>query len=543
MNLYEYEINNKGIIYIDKNKFLHFTFSTAILMDIIDKFFKKVKEDIIYYKGDNSYLKDKYFTNEEGITIIYLRKFTYMIKSEYLYEKDYLQLFKERGNWKFKEGNEIDFLYIQGPEFLFKDKSLWNIKTKIVNKLNKDDLTKIKKDKLKEIVNNKFLNNQLSFTLNKKFNPLIAKDFIEKNKVIIMKPTEGYSGKGITIIKNFNDFEKRIKELKKLKNKDNWSNKLNKKNDFISNLYWVLETYIQHPYLYNNKKFHFRIYYIYTSQGNGYIYDKHRLAIAEEDFKLDDFDNKKIHDTHFVVKDDVKIIFLKDILEEENYNNVMDQILMIFKDITINLKAKPYPESDYGFQIFAADLMLRKDLSVKLIEINTNPGFNKDAPQPLEIFNSCLVNIIDNILPPKNDIEKYNNFVPVYLNNINNINLNNLNNRSPLGLNNKELSFIDEIANAWYEEGFGPKSKKDKTGGYYLSCKEGKLDDFHIHLVGPEGKYHKNSWSRKVKERRKWELLDFRLTPKEQAYHIYVKSEFRKNKDCNNYFLKRKLKK
>lgn len=531
INNLKYKVNNEGIIYIENSK-LFFDISTFVLIEVFDNFLKKIKdyikEDYITYKGNNVFLKNKYYTDKKNTTYIYLRKYTAMVKSEYLYDKDYTEIFKERGNWEIKENNYVDFFYLQGPTFLF-NKKYWSVKSKIINRIDKQYHEYLRKDKLSNLINNKFLNLQYNFTLSKKFNPKSAQDFIEKRKVVIMKPADGYSGIGIKIIDNYEDFHKRIKELKKLKNKDNWSIKGTKKTDFISNLYWSLETYIQNPYLYENKKFHFRSYYIYTTENEGFIYNKHRIALAEEDFKLNDFNNTKIHDTHFSVKENVKILFLDDILTEEEYLNIQDQIVMIFKELTENFKAKPYPEAEIAFQIFACDLMITKDLNVKLLELNSNPGFNKDLPQSKEILESVMTNIVDKFFPSKNNIEKKNYFIKV---------TNSLP-RTARGLSKN--SFIGDIAEAWNKEGYGPKAKKDRTGGYYLSCKgkDREIDDFHIHIVGPEGKYHKNSWSRKVRERRRWEALDFRLTAKEQAYHIYVKSEFRKNKDCLDYYLSR----
>ena len=99
-----------------------------------------------------------------------------------------------------------------------------------------------------------------------------------------------------------------------------------------------------------------------------------------------------------------------------------------------------------------------------------------------------------------------------------------------------QKAYIIKVAQSWYKEGYGPKPKSDRTGGYYLACtpEEMRDKDFHVHLVGPDGKFHPNSWSRKVNVRRRWETLDFRLTPKETAFRIYVKSEFRGHPKCKN---------
>lgn len=538
---FKYKISNEEVIFIDKNNFLHFNFDTNTLIEVFDRFLEKIKihlkEDCIFYQGDNVFLKDKYYTNKENLIIIYLRKYSYMIKSEYLESKDYIDFFKKRGNWTESKDdkNYVDFLFIQGGKFL-RNKKLWNIKSLINNNVDRETLKITKKHQQHNIISEefrkKFLNVQEFFELNPKFNPMKYKDFIEKNKIIIMKPTDGFGGKSIYIIDNYEQFVKIIKYLKIEKNKDKWS-KRNKFNEGITRINWVLEKYIIDPHLYDNKKYHFRLYYIHTSDNQGFIYKKLRLAVAEKDYIKKDFKNTQIHDTHFVTNRDIGLIYLDQILSKENYENVFEQILILFNNISNNLKINCYSNTNYCFEIFAADLMLEKNLQVKLLEINTNPGFNIKSGFAPNLLDNILDHIIDNVLPPKNKpLQTTNDIIKVSSKNIE---------RSPKGIiKNYEGNFVDQLAKEWYQEGYGPIPKKDKTGGYYLSCKSGDLDDFHIHVVGSNGKYHRNSWSRKIKERRKWEFLDFKLTAKEQAYHIYVKSDFRKNKDCTDYYLKHK---
>jgi len=552
---YKYIVEGKGEINI-KNNYLVFNIDTKTLIDVFEDFLESIKnkynKKYILYQGDNPFLRDNYLTKNDT-TVIYLRPYTYNIKSEYLEEKDYSHIFKERGNWEKEEdsNNYSDFLYIQGSKFLF-DRESWKIESFISNNADRNSFTSMtKKDKLKNLLSpymgEKFLNKHMYFELTPKLNPIKYKEFIEKEKYLILKPTDGAGGKDIYVIDSYEKFVEIIKKIKQFKNKENWTKKKTKKNNRITKIYWILEKYMINPYLYQGKKFHFRIFYIKTNNSTSYLFDKFRLAVAAKKYIKKDFDNTLIHDTHFVKNEEkLKLIFLDDILNKKDYNYVYNQILILFEDIDTNLNLGCYDNSELCFEIFAADIMLEENLNVKLLELNTNPGFNIESKFPVYMLENCMYHIIDKIMPPKNkNIKIKNHFIALGKNKIGNPRgLSNTSICRTGGLTNTSIcrtggltidqnKFIRDIVINWYKEGFGPIPKKDKTGGYYLTCSNLKEEkDFHIHLVGPGGKYNPNSWSKKVIERRRWQKLDFNLTAKEQAYHIYVKSGFKNNPKC-----------
>lgn len=538
VNNLEYQIEGQGSISVGSDNNLTFDLKTGVLEEIFDRFLDKIKPhikgDYIFYKGDNPFLKNKYLDGDEETVIIFLRKYTYLIESDYLEEVYIKSIFKSRGNWQ--EGNiedgYVDFLFVQGEKQI-RNKKLWTLESLLVNRVTKDSTNSIKKDRFRSFITpslrESFLNPQITLKLTPKTNPEDFRNFIEENGIVIMKPTDGYAGKGIRMIKNFEDFQFHIKELKRIKAKEKWSDKRNKNNEWINNLDWVLERYIIDPHLYKGKKYHFRVYYIFSSSGKSFINKQYRIALALDEYKKEDFNNTRIHDTHY--REEEEIITLEQILKKSDYENVSEQLKMLFSNISQNLSVKCYPESKICFHMFGADIILESDMTIKLIEINSSPGFTqKTSKLAKEFFTNCVYHIVDPILPPKKEVQIEDKFISLTSHK-----------RNPRGaLENTKINFIDELAKSWHNEGYGPIPKKDKTGGYYLTCKEGAINqgDFHIHIVGPRGKIHLNSWSRKVKERRRWEALDFRLTPKEQAYHIYVKSGYRNNSQCLYYYKK-----
>jgi hypothetical protein len=567
INKYKYKVvNDENIILghlsiIDDN-ILNFDIDNFTLINIFPDFLKEVKKNTkikyLIYHGDNPYLNHNYLSENNDV-IIYLKDYNYLILSEYLKPEIYKDFFIKRGNWKEyknKNNNLIDLLIIQGDKFLF-DKSLWDYNSIINNKVDKDSIKNLKKDSFQNLVSpslrKSFIVDKIKFVLYPKLKTDSFKEFIDKYKILILKPVDGHGGKEIRMIEGFDDFNKQIKELKKIKEKDNWSVKRNKRNEHINKTDWVLEEYINEPLLYDGKKFHIRVYIIYYNDKKTFIYNKFRLAIAKENYKLEDYKNKDIHDSHFYVyeeKEKMNLVHLDEILEEDKYKYIIDQMVILFSDIFKKIKNECYKETKYCYQIFAPDIMIERDYTIKLLEINTNPGFNKELNLAEDIFENIMYNIIDDILPPKNYIEDPKGFIKLNLNNNNNnisserrAGFDEIKDINPLGSIRDDINrikFVDELAKSWYLEGYGPKAIKDKTGGFYLTCKlkKGEINnsDFHIHIVGPYGKIHINSWSKKIKERRKWEALDFRLTPKEQAYHIYVKSGYKNDNKCMPYY-------
>lgn len=541
----EYNVsNNQGKILgyikiIEKDK-LFTDLPDRILMDTLNDFFNKIsKKNIKYlkYKGDSAYIKYNFFYHPiKKMNFIYLDKYKYSIKSEFIAQEFVDKIFNERGNWeKDDESKDLELLVKEGITYT-KDKSLWDVESIIGNNVNPNSTLVNNKGKHRKLIPealHKFLPDQINITLTPDFKPINYEKYFEIYPVLILKPVDGWGGHGITVHDNYKSFEKRINQLKELKKNDGWSDKKAKKYDFSNYLNWVLDEYIINPLLYDNRKFHVRVYFIYHQYFNikkAYIYEKIRLAVAEDPYKNSDYNNKKIHDTHYVVKDIMELVYLDEILPKSKYSYVLEQIKMLFTAIGENMNTKCYEENLICYQIYAADVMIDNDYNIKLLEINNQPGFNLMLNTSGMILENIMYHIIDKIFPPKNHVdEPETKFITL-------ININKLNNNdnTSLGRVNDPLTFIDVVAAAWFEEGYGPPPKRDRTGGYYLKCSDDE-ETFHIHIVGAGGRDHPNSWSRKGEERRKWEYLNWLMTPKEQAFYIYFKSGYYKESLCARY--------
>jgi len=346
---------------------------------------------------------------------------TFLVLSEYTKDSFIRNLFKKRGNWQMKEKGKVDFLFIQGDR-LSRERRFWNQRAFIKNRIDLDTIIISQKNqvykKVDKQLRDKYLLAQKSINLGPSFRCSNYKSFIEKYPITILKPIYGYAGKHISTVEDYEDFKKIIKPILEEKKADNWSNRKMKKDDYINRLNWVLEEYVLDPYLYKKKKFHFRPYFIYyhsKEENKAFLYNKFRIAVADQNYVSGDFKNKDIHDTHFTANEKTEAIYLDDFLSRKNYNIIVEQLIELFTNISKNLSVKCYPENDICLQIFAADVMITKNIQIKLIEINTNPGFISDRFLKLNtaghILENIMYHIIDPIFPPKNKINDPEGFI------------------------------------------------------------------------------------------------------------------------------------
>jgi hypothetical protein len=540
--------NVLGYIRVYKNLLLT-NLPDRILIDIVYKFIDKInKENIsksyLIYRGDSAFIKNQFYYNScRDMCLIYLSSYKYSIKSEFIEPKFIKKIFKKRGNWEEQDplnSKEHLQLFVKEGITYTKDKRLWNTKSIIGNNLNPNSTPVSSKNSHRQLIPkslHSFLPDQISFKLTLDFDTDKYKKYFDKYPVLILKPVDGWGGHGITIHDSFHSFSKRIDQLKQIKGRDNWSEKRNKNYDFSNYLNWVLDEYVIDPLLYEGRKFHVRVYFIYHQYLNSkkaYIYEKIRLAIADDPYVPSQFNNTKIHDTHYAVKDVMELVYLDQILKPKKYADIVEQIKMLFTAIAENMETECYHENQICYQVYAADVMINSDYTIKLLEVNSQPGFNLKLNTSGIILENVMYHIVDKILPPKNEIEEpEEKFITLLDIKYPQYDMTRDVKTSRGSLDNP-ITFIDAVANAWFTEGYGPVPKKDRTGGYYLKCSEDE-QTLHIHIVGAGGKFHPNSWSRKGEERRKWEYLNWWMTPKEQAYYMYFKSGYYKEATCVRY--------
>ena len=336
-----------------------------------------------------------------------MSKFTYLIKSNNIDMKMIRKELKELKEVKEVNNNisYVDILYVS-HEYYHLNK--YFIKSKFKNMIDNEKYKIAQKDNLTSTLystNKKYLFedyriNFLDYYKNmdklKKF-----KSLFKNNKVWIFKPSAGFSGLMIEIFNNYDDFFNFCNKLKesyshkwiKLKTGD----KLNISNNYM----WVLQEYLSEPLLFEEKKFHFRVYFIYYYKKNkkyGYwVKDLIPIYTAKKKYKNSDYSNKDIHDSHY--RHTQKYCFLDKNTKNVNLDKVHKEIKNLTKDLFNSFDSKCFSENEYCYEIFALDLILDKKSNVKLIEVNNKVGF-KFGSNNFRIENILFTNIYKEIIRP-----------------------------------------------------------------------------------------------------------------------------------------------
>ena len=361
-------------------------------------------------KRMNEISMGRYYFNQEIIFngeefneyFIFLRKLTYMIKTESLDMKMIGMMMKEREIWRpFKKGKDKnpDFLHVDAGYHY--DKSLYKYRTLLKNILvnnedrvtNKDNLYK----NLSQINGGKrYLMENHSVSINDKKDNY--KKYFKKDKLWIMKPvgTGAYAGTGIEILESYDDF------LKYLDNMEEFIFMGKKFKNF------VLQEYITNPLLYKGRKFHLRYHFI-CYNGEFLPIKNVQVITASKKYKLEDFKNKDIHDTHF--EGSLREVYFPHSFKElskSEIDHINNQFIDCLEKCTDLIKFECWSDAKNCYQTFGADFMILDDLSVKLLEINGKISLKLGVGKYVDgnityndaLFRDELEFVVDKIFPP-----------------------------------------------------------------------------------------------------------------------------------------------
>ena len=355
-------------------------------------------EEKCYYNGERKEKGKNYYE-----FFYFIRKYTYLMKTDYLDAKEVSEIFKRRGNWelfrKSKQNNNYpDFFYVDG-KFTY-DRNLFGVKSLLKNQVYNHEYITRKDELFKNLGDKKYLFDNYNLDI-KNINYKKVEEMFNKNGVLILKPVKGFQGLGITIFDTFNNFKEYMKEKKYLESIEE-VRKIAPSKEKDKYRHWVLQEYINNPLLVKGRKFHIRIYYL-VYRNEAFVYNVGKIITAGEKYKREDYSNKKIHDSH--ITDSLQGMFFPESLKltKKREREVWGQIIELFKDIKKLGKFECFPESKDCYQIFGADLMITDNYQVKMLELNTKLGFNEFEGIR---FNKYLIEnemqtIVDNIFPPE----------------------------------------------------------------------------------------------------------------------------------------------
>ena len=180
----------------------------------------------------------------------------------------------------------------------------------------------------------------------------------EDPPVYIVKPENSLSRTGVGVVRNY---------LELMSHLDHYS-------DYQE---WIIQDYIDNPLLFNNKKFHFRIYVIYVQTENSttaYLSKNGFIYTANKEFESDTFDpnivlsGENSKNNVFYIPEDFTRSFGKQVWE----TIVVPQIVKITREtIRSTVEHLKCPaKKQKCFKILGYDILINKDFKCFLAEIN-----------------------------------------------------------------------------------------------------------------------------------------------------------------------------
>ena len=176
--------------------------------------------------------------------------------------------------------------------------------------------------------------------------------------VYIVKPENSLSRTGVGVVRNY---------LELMSHLDHYSNYKE----------WIIQDYIDNPLLFNNKKFHFRIYVIYVQTENSttaYLSKNGFIYTANKEFESDTFDHNIVlsgensKNNVFYIPEDFTRSFGKQVWD----NMVFPQIVKITREtIRSTVEHLKCPaKKQKCFKILGYDILINNDYKCFLAEIN-----------------------------------------------------------------------------------------------------------------------------------------------------------------------------
>lgn len=233
-----------------------------------------------------------------------------------------------------------------------------------------------------------------------------------KDDVFIVRPIEGYEGYGIENIKTDKEL-KRIQQLDKTIKKQITSKTADWKTSKVYSKGMMISRYFMNPLLFKGKKFHLRTYlmikkYVVKDRVNWTwsFFNRGKILTAADEYVNNEWDNKKIHDTHIGTTDD-DYYFPEDldIMESKKLEilDSMNYISRIVFNIIKESNIRTFDEAVNSFEVLGLDFMILDDYSVKILEINNKLGYgvkNQGTPKVEKFTRDFFEWIYKNAIKP-----------------------------------------------------------------------------------------------------------------------------------------------
>ncbi|CAD8203663.1 unnamed protein product [Paramecium octaurelia] len=236
----------------------------------------------------------------------------------------------------------------------------------------------------------------------------------------LLKPTFLNRGRGIHVVNDIEAIIQLISELQLGSAEDLEEQK--KKNAIKANSF-VIQKYIEHPFLINNRKFDIRVWVLVTMDLNCYFFKEGYIRTSCENFTTDNVDNQFIHLTNNAIQkysekygefeDGNQLSFddFQNYLNDQGFKvdfygtHVPKMKQLVWTSLQSVKRKLNLSQRRYCMEIFGYDFIIDSDFKTWLIEVNTNPCIEESSSilQMLlpRMLDDAFKLTIDTIFPPK----------------------------------------------------------------------------------------------------------------------------------------------
>ncbi|KAL2650233.1 hypothetical protein R1flu_018361 [Riccia fluitans] len=266
----------------------------------------------------------------------------------------------------------------------------------LIKNLKRMKKTLEKEDKLEEAVNYNFV--PQTYALPAEYGLFVEK-FKKTPGVWIMKPVGKARGRGIFLFTRLNQ----ISEWKK-------DHRWRSENPQVEN--YIVQKYIESPYLIGGKKFDLRIYVLVLSYAplKAYLYRSGfaRFTNAPFSMKKEDIANKLVHLTNFSIQKHAPTYNSKTGTKWPLHNLKMymitkhgeAQVNELFHDIrSLILRSllsvqNIIIQDKHCFELYGYDILVDKNLKPWLLEVNASPSLAADTTQDRDLKYGMLDDVL-----------------------------------------------------------------------------------------------------------------------------------------------------
>ncbi|CAD8134692.1 unnamed protein product [Paramecium pentaurelia] len=252
----------------------------------------------------------------------------------------------------------------------------------------------------------------------------------------LLKPTFLNRGQGIHVVNDLDTIISLICEYQEgHQTIEDDDVKNNKKNNNIKANSFVIQKYIEQPFLINQRKFDIRVWVLVTQDLHCYFFKEGYIRTSCENYTTDDVSNQFIHLTNNAIQkysdkygefeDGNQLSFddFQNYLNQQGFNidfqqnNVTKMKQLVWMSMQSVKRKLNLHQRKYCMEIFGYDFIIDQDFKTWLIEINTNPCIEESSgilkmllPRMLD---DAFKLTIDVIFPPKQKLEINESVFPV----------------------------------------------------------------------------------------------------------------------------------